>query len=64
MRIIDRDIAFYEGEVERAKDDLARAPVALEPIVRRRQEHAEAVVSALATYRTTLDRSDTNCEAQ
>lgn len=49
--IIDRDIAFYEGEVETLKTELRRCAPADEAFTRRKIESARAVVAALLVHR-------------
>lgn len=57
-RIIDRDIAFYQGEVEYAHDLLRRVRPALEPVFADRVRSAQAVLDALEAYRLILDLQD------
>ncbi len=53
-RIIDRDIAFYEGEAERAHDALRRCTPGNEPAYEVRAQRANVVVAALKAYRVDL----------
>ena len=54
VSIIDRDIAFYEGEVERLTDDLRRCSPDQEPKVFQKRIAVSIVVWALEQYRKTL----------
>ena len=54
MRIIDRDIAFYEGMKQQHIDDLRKCEPELEPTHRKLIQKVEAVVSALKAYRELL----------
>ncbi|TAM91144.1 hypothetical protein EPN42_04595 [bacterium] len=53
-RIIDRDIDFYQGEVEAARDALRRCTPGNEPVYEARAIRANAIVLALEAYRSEL----------
>jgi hypothetical protein len=56
MRIVDRDIAFYEGMKQQHIDDLKRCDPELEPMHHKLIQKAEAVVKALKAYRELMDK--------
>jgi len=56
MRIIDRNIDFYEGMKQQHIDGLKKCERELEPMHRKLIQKAEAVVDALKAYRELIDK--------
>ena len=54
-RIIDRDIEFYQADIETHTAKLMRAPLSEEARHAKRRDAAVRVTAALHTYRALLD---------
>ena len=59
MRIIDRDIQFYEGQKARHISDLQRCEREVEPIHSKLAEQAEFTIRVLKAYRDLIDKYNT-----
>lgn len=57
QRIIDRDVAFYQTEIEHWRSHLRRCPPDQEEGIWELIDHAKGVVAALKRYRITLDEN-------